>query len=279
MRKINSNSIVDKVKELCIKANYQLPSDIKNALDRSCKDETSSLAQYVLESLKKNAEIAEQEDIPLCQDTGICVFFIDIGQELVIEGDIYLAINEGVRQGYKEGYLRKSVVNNPLWRENTQDNTPSIVHVTLTPGDKLKVQLMIKGAGSENMSAVKMLPLCEGTEGVKKFAIETVKTAGANACPPLIVGIGIGGDIETCALLAKKSLLRPLGKNNADPKIAAIENELFLEINELGIGPAGFGGKTTVLAVHAEVYPCHIASLPVAVNINCHAHRHAEVVI
>jgi fumarate hydratase subunit alpha len=230
--------------------------------------------------LLKNADIARSEDVPMCQDTGFAVVFVELGQDVHIEGGaLEDAINEGVRRGYTEGYLRKSIVGHPLERVNTGDNTPAVIHLKLVPGNKMKITVAPKGGGSENMSGIKMLKPAEGVEGVKKFVLDTVKAAGPNPCPPIIVGVGIGGTFEKCALLAKEALLRPVGTPSHRPEIARLERELLDEINSTGIGPQGLGGRFTALAVHIEIYPVHIASLPVAVNINCHASRHKEIVL
>ena len=234
----------------------------------------------MLKDLYANSELAAKEQMPICQDTGTAVVFLEIGQEVYIKGGyIYDAVNEGVRQGYYEGYLRKSIVKHPWIRENTGDNTPAIIHADIVPGDTLKIIVAPKGGGSENMSALTMLKPAAGLEGVKQFVIDTVKKAGPNACPPIIVGVAVGGNFEKAAILAKKALLRKLGQAHPDPMVAKVEQELLKKINDLGIGPQGFGGKITALAVHLEIFPCHIASLPVAVNINCHVSRHKSVVL
>lgn len=247
----------------------------KKALDQ----EVSLTGKGILQDLIENAKIASEEQVPMCQDTGYSVIFVELGQDVRIEGgDFYEAINEGVRRGYTEGYLRKSIVSHPLERKNTGDNTPAVTHTKIVPGDSLRIVIAPKGGGSENMSAIKMLKPADGVEGVKKFVIDTVKAAGPNPCPPIVVGVGIGGTFEKCAQLAKEALLRELGEKSKYPDIAKLEEELFEEISKLGIGPQGLGGKTTALAVHVEIYAAHIASLPVAVNLNCHAARHKEVV-
>ena len=280
MRSIKVQKIIEAVKKICIEANYLLGPEELNALDESISKEESKTGIEILKQIRMNAEIAKKEDIPICQDTGSAVFFVEIGHDVKIEdGSLNHAINEGVRQGYREGYLRKSILKDPIERINTGDNTPAIIHYSLVEGDKLKIILDAKGGGSENMSRLKMLKPSDGKDGIKDFVIEAVKLAGANACPPLVVGVGIGGNFEKCALLAKSSLLRPLGKPNKDPKIASLEKELLEEINGLGIGPQGLGGRITALAVHVETYPCHIASLPVAVNLDCHVHRHKEIIL
>lgn len=280
MKQIQYNDIVDTVKSLCQEANYYLGEDVLNAFKESLKKEKSPLGVNILEQLIENAEIAANEKMPMCQDTGFAVFFIEVGQDVKIEGGLLEdAVNEGVRQGYTEGYLRKSIVGHPLDRKNTGDNTPAVIHTTLTAGDKLKITIAPKGGGSENMSGVKMLKPAQGVEGVKEFVLETVDKAGSNPCPPIVVGVGIGGTMEKAALLAKKALLRPLNQRHEDSSIAALEKELLEKINQLGIGPQGLGGTTTALAVNVEIFPAHIASLPVAVNINCHASRHKTAVL
>jgi fumarate hydratase subunit alpha len=280
MRKIHVDEIVEAVRELCIKANYELGERELEALQKARQTEESPLGKDVLKQIIENARIAREEELPLCQDTGFAVFFVELGQEVLIEGGLLQeAIAEGVRRGYQDGYLRKSILGDPLERVNTGDNTPPVVHLELVAGDRLKITFDAKGGGSENMSRLKMLKPADGEQGVKDFVVETVKLAGANPCPPIIVGVGIGGTFEICALLAKKSLLRPLGSTNPKPRYAAMEAELLERINNLGIGPQGFGGRVTALAVHITAHPCHIASLPVAVNIECHSHRHKSVVL
>jgi fumarate hydratase subunit alpha len=278
MREINVLKITETVKKLCIDANYYLSEDMRKRFKEAKEKETFPVAQNVLDILIKNADIAQNEDMPMCQDTGMAVIFLEIGQEVhVTGGSIEAAVNEGVRQGYDEGYLRKSVVSDPLnGRVNTKDNTPAIIHYEIVPGEGFKITMAPKGFGSENMSGLKMLKPSEGVEGVKNFILKVVKDAGPNACPPLVVGIGIGGTFEKAAYLAKKSLLRSTDVRNSDEYYAKLEEEILEEINKLGIGPQGFGGRTTALAVNIETYPTHIAGLPVAVNINCHATRHKE---
>lgn len=278
MREVNASKITQTIKEMCINANYYLSQDIRNRFAEAKEKETFPVAQNIIDILMKNATIAADEKMPMCQDTGMAVVFLEIGQEVhVTGGSIENAVNEGVRQGYEEGYLRKSVVGDPLnGRVNTKDNTPAIIHYNIMTGDKLKITVAPKGFGSENMSQIKMLKPSEGLEGVKDFILKVVKEAGPNACPPMVVGIGIGGTFEKSAYLAKKSLLRSTEVRNTDPFYAKLEEELLEEINKLGIGPQGFGGRTTALAVNIETYPTHIAGLPVAVNINCHATRHVE---
>jgi len=280
MKTIKTSVIVDAVKKMCMDANFYLGEDVMNALDRAIEKEESPTCKTVLGHIKENAEIARRDSVPMCQDTGFAVFFAEIGQDVHIEGGSFEeAINEGVRQGYKEGYLRKSIVSDPLKRVNTGDNTPAIIHTKIVPGDTVKLLIAPKGGGSENMSGLKMLKPSEGIEGVKAFILEKVADAGPNPCPPIVVGVGIGGTFEVSAILAKKALTRNLGSSNPDPEIAALEKEMLEKVNNLGIGPQGFGGRITALAVHIEKHPCHIASLPVAVNINCHAHRHKEVIL
>ncbi|OMH40616.1 fumarate hydratase [Desulfurobacterium indicum] len=279
MREIHVNKIREAVKNLCMDVNYYLPEDVLASFDRGIEKEKSPVGRNVFEILKENAAIASEKKIPYCQDTGFAVLFVELGQNVrIVGGDINEAIKEGVAEGYTEGYLRKSIVTDPLFdRKNTGDNTPPIIHYSIVPGDKLKIKMAAKGGGSENMSRLAMLKPADGVEGVKKFVLETVSEAGPNPCPPIIVGVGVGGTFEKVAYLAKKSLMRPIGDRNPDPRYAALEEELLEKINKLGIGPAGFGGTVTALDVKIEWYPCHIASLPVAVNIQCHASRHKEV--
>ena len=277
MREIHISEIINTVKELCIESNYYLSNDIRDALCRAKKSETWPLAENVLEQLILNSNIAKKEDMPICQDTGMACVFVEIGQEVHIVGGLLQdAINEGVRKGYDEGFLRKSVVKDPIDRVNTKDNTPSVIYYDIVPGDKLKITVAPKGFGSENMSRIKMLKPSDGLQGVKDFIIETVNLAGPNPCPPIVIGVGIGGTFDKAAYLAKKALIRPLNKRNTDKFYSDLEEELLEIINNLGIGPQGFGGKTTALGLNIETYPTHIAGLPVAVNINCHATRHKE---
>jgi len=278
MKTVEAGEIVKRVKDACMSANFELGEDVVAALRKAQEKEESPVAREILELLLKNTEIAKEEKIALCQDTGFAVCFVELGDEVRIRGgNLVEAITEGVRQGYQEGYLRKSICH-PFSRKNTGDNTPAIVHVDLVPGDQLKIIIAPKGGGSENMSRVTMLKPSDGVEGVKTYVIERVRESGANPCPPIVVGVGIGGTFEKAALIAKKALLRPIGSPNPDPELASLEEEILLKINDLGIGPQGMGGRTTALAVHLEMHPCHIASLPVAVNINCHASRHKEIV-
>jgi fumarate hydratase subunit alpha len=281
MRTIKAEEISRAVAKLCIDANYNLGEDIVNEYKLAYQRENSDVAKEILQQLSKNAEIAKEDQVPICQDTGMAVIFLELGQDLrVVEGDLYQAINQGVSAGYTEGYLRKSVVNDPLiQRKNTEDNTPAVIHTEIVPGDQLKITVAPKGFGSENMSQLKMLRPTDGVKGLKTFVLKVVKEAGPNPCPPIVVGIGIGGTVEKAALLAKKSLLRPLGVYNDDEKFKNLEQELLEEVNQLDIGPQGLGGLTTALAVNIETYPTHIAGLPVVVNINCHVARHKEVVL
>lgn len=276
MRNIDSKVIEDTVARLCIEANLRLPPDVINAIERAEKAEPWDGAKRILSLLGDNVRIASEKTLPVCQDTGMACVFVELGQDVHIEGDFEQAVNNGVRRGYGEGYLRKSVVCDPLRRVNTGDNTPALVTVKLTRGDKMRITVMPKGFGSENMSALKMLKPADGVEGVKSFVLDTVEKAGANPCPPIIVGVGIGGSFDKAACLAKHALLRPVNEPNPDEYYAALERELLDKINALGIGPQGFGGKTTALAVLIEAMPTHVAGLPVAVNISCHATRRAS---
>ena len=276
MRNIDAKVIEDTVARLCIEANLRLPPDVINAIERAEKAEPWDGAKRILSLLGDNVRIASEKTLPVCQDTGMACVFVELGQDVHIEGDFEQAVNNGVRRGYGEGYLRKSVVCDPLRRVNTGDNTPALVTVKLTRGDKMRITVMPKGFGSENMSALKMLKPADGVEGVKNFVLETVEKAGANPCPPIIVGVGIGGSFDKAACLAKHALLRPVNEPNPDEYYAALERELLDKINALGIGPQGFGGKTTALAVLIEAMPTHVAGLPVAVNISCHATRRAS---
>ena len=279
MKTIHSCAITTAVKNLCMQANYELEPDVLDALAGAKKREESPLCREVYDILAENAVIAKRESIALCQDTGCAVFFVELGQGVHIEGGGLLdAIHDGVRQGYAEGYLRSSMCH-PFTRKNTGSNTPAIIHIEPVQGDILKIIFAPKGGGSENMSRIAMLKPSQGRQAVKDFVVDTVRQAGANPCPPTVVGVGIGGNFEHAALLSKKALLRKLGSVHADPDIAAFEAEILQAINNLGIGAQGFGGTVTSLAVHIELHPCHIASLPVAVNLNCHAHRHGEIVL
>jgi len=280
MRQINTEQITDTIEKLCIDANYNLGDDLISSLRGALEKEESPLGREVITQLLENAEIGKQEQVPVCQDTGFAIIFIEIGQDIMLTGgNLQDAINEGVRRGYKNGLLRKSIVKNPIDRINTGDNTPAVIHTDIVPGDKLKITFDAKGGGCENMSRSAMLTPAQGREGVINFVVETVKTAGANPCPPIIVGVGLGGTFDYSTLLAKKAILRPVGSYNKDDTIAKLEIELLDKINKLGIGPQGLGGRITALAVQVETFPCHIASLPVAVNIECHSHRTKTVVI
>jgi len=278
MKEVQVSEITKSVRKLCIDANYYLSDDVRDKLKEAYENESWDIAKDILEKIMINADIAKNEDMPMCQDTGVTCVFVELGQDVhVAGGSLEEAINEGVRQGYADGYLRKSVVKDPLDRVNTKDNTPAMIYYNVVPGDKLKITVAPKGFGSENMSKLKMLKPSDGVEGVKEFILEVVKQAGPNPCPPIIVGVGIGGTFDKAANLAKKSLLRPLSERNSNPYYAELEKEMLEKINALGIGPQGFGGKTTALSVNIEYFPTHIAGLPVAVNINCHAARHAEI--
>jgi len=279
MRTIEASKITETVKRLCIEANCHLTSDLKNCICSFREKETWPQAREILERIIENYEIADEKNQPVCQDTGVACVFLKVGQDVHIEGDVTEAVNEGVRQGYGEGYLRKSVVRDPLDRVNTGDNTPAMLYVELVPGDKLEITVAPKGFGSENMSKIAMLRPSDGLQGVKDFVKKTVEEAGPNPCPPIVVGVGIGGTFDKAAYLAKKALLRPVDQRNAAPFYAELEEQLLEEINALGIGPQGFGGLTTALAVNIEQYPTHIAGLPVAVNINCHVTRHKTEVL
>lgn len=276
MKNIDSKVIEDTVARLCIEANLRLPPDVINAIESAEKAEPWDGAKRILSLLGDNVRIASEKTLPVCQDTGMACVFVELGQDVHIDGDFEEAVDNGVRRGYGEGYLRKSVVCDPLRRVNTGDNTPALLTVKLTRGDKMRITVMPKGFGSENMSALKMLKPADGVEGVKNFVLETVEKAGANPCPPIIVGVGIGGSFDKAAYLAKHALLRPVDEPNPDEYYAALESELMDKINALGIGPQGFGGKTTALAVLIEAMPTHVAGLPVAVNISCHATRRAS---
>ena len=276
MRTISTDEIIKNIKEMCIEANYYLSDDMKDKIDHACQVEESPLGRQILSQLEENMQIAESSQIPICQDTGMAVVFLKIGQDVHIEGmNLEDAVNEGIRQGYVEGYLRKSVVGDPLIRENTKDNTPAVLHIRIVEGDRVKIKVAPKGFGSENMSRVFMLKPAEGIEGVKDAVLTAVKDAGPNACPPMVVGVGIGGTFEKCALMAKEALTREAGSHSEIPYVKDLEEELLEKINGLGIGPGGLGGTTTAMAVNINTYPTHIAGLPVAVNICCHVNRHA----
>ena len=280
MREIEVSKITDVVAQMCIDANLELSSEMVDCIGKSKESEKGDLAKQILGQLQENMDIAKEDRIPICQDTGMAVFFVEVGQDVHITGgNLTDAINEGVRRGYTDGYLRKSVVADPLIRENTKDNTPAIIHYDIVPGDKLKITVTPKGFGSENMSKLVMLKPADGIEGVKKVVIDAAKDAGPNACPPFVIGVGIGGDFELVAKLAKKALTREPGSHNGILYVADLENELLASINSLGIGPAGLGGDTTALAVNIETYPTHIAGLPVAVNMCCHVDRHKTVIM
>lgn len=277
MREIHISKIIEAVKELCVEANYYLSDYVRNTLYHAKKSETWPLAENILEQIILNSDIAKNENKPICQDTGMACVFLEIGQDVhIIGGLLEDAINEGVRRGYDEGFLRKSVVKDPINRINTKDNTPAIIYYDIVPGDKIKITVAPKGFGSENMSRIKMLKPSDGLQGVKDFIIETIKLAGPNPCPPIVIGVGIGGTFDKAAYLSKKALIRPLNVRNKDEFYSNLEKELLEDINNLGIGPQGFGGKTTAIGLNIETYPTHIAGLPVAVNINCHATRHKE---
>lgn len=280
MREVNVSIITDNIKEMCIEANHFLTDDMKNVFENAVKNEESALGKQVLGQLEENLKIAGEDMIPICQDTGMAVVFINVGQDVHLTGgDITDAINEGVRRGYVEGYLRKSVVKDPIYRENTKDNTPAVIHFNIVPGDKVDITVAPKGFGSENMSRVFMLKPADGIEGVKEAILTAVKDAGPNACPPMVVGIGIGGTFEKCAYLAKKALTRDLNEESPVEYVRDLEKEMLEKINKLGIGPGGLGGTQTALAINIETYPTHIAGLPVAVNICCHVNRHSHRVI
>lgn len=280
MRRIHTDEITNAIKEMCIRANYKLSEDVSNAVIQAKETETNELGKHILTKLCENLEIAEQDNIPICQDTGMAVVFLKVGQNLHIDGiSLEDAVNEGVRQGYQEGYLRKSIVGDPIIRENTKDNTPAVIHYEIVPGENLEITVAPKGFGSENMSRVYMLKPSDGIEGVKNAVLETVKLAGPNACPPIVVGVGIGGTFEKCAILAKKALTRDLSIHSKIPYIKELEEQLYTKINELKIGPAGLGGNITTLGVNVETYPTHIAGLPVAINICCHVNRHVHRVL
>lgn len=281
MKTVSSQMITETVRGLFLEAVRLLPQDVCDAFEGALKQEESPLGRSVLSQLIENKDVARNEGLALCQDTGSAVVFIEWGDQVLSDGgDLFEAVNEGVRQAYRDGYYRKSIVSDPLFdRKNTGDNTPCILHAEMAKGDRVKITVAPKGGGSENMSALRMLKPAEGLEGVKKFVLETVEAAGGNPCPPVIVGVGIGGTMEKAALLSKRALLREVLDRNGDSRYAALEEDLLTEINNLGIGPMGFGGRVTALAVHVEYYPCHIASLPVAVNIQCHSARHKEAVL
>ncbi|MEE0966582.1 MAG: fumarate hydratase [Bacilli bacterium] len=280
MRIIKAELIRDSIKELCMQANYHLPIDVKKALFEAIETEDNLLSKETLTVLKENAEIASNNNAPICQDTGMACIFIEVGQDVHIEGNLEEAIHEGVRQGYEQGYLRKSVVDDPVFdRINTKDNTPAIINYTITTGDKIKITVAPKGFGSENMCQIKMLKPSDGVEGIKEFVMKVVNDAGPNACPPMVIGVGIGGSFDRVALLSKKAMMREIGTHHQDERYASLEKELLEKINKTGIGPAGYGGKTTALSLNIETYPTHIAGMPVAVSICCHVARHKEVIL
>jgi len=281
MREINVKKIIPIVRKLCLDASIYIGDDVVKKLKEFREKEVSPIAKEIISIIFENQKLAVEKKMPLCQDTGVAVIFVELGQDVhLIGGDFYEAINEGVRQGYKDGYLRKSMVDDPIIeRKNTKDNTPAIIYLDIVPGDKLKITLAAKGGGSENMSEVKMMKAADGIEGVKDFVVDRVKRSGGNPCPPIIVGVGLGGNFEQSALLAKKSLLRSLDDKNSDPKWAEVEEEILERVNKLGIGPQGLGGRTTAIAVNILHKPCHIACMPVAVNIQCHVHRHKSAVL
>ncbi len=280
MREIEVNEIIDALRELCIKANCVLNDDVYNALEAAKNTEKSPIGKEILCQLTDNADIAKNENVPICQDTGMAIVFVELGQEVHIKGGLLTdAINEGVRRGYRDGYLRKSVVSDPFLRENTKDNTPAIIHYDIVEGDKIKIIVAPKGFGSENMSKIYMLKPSAGIEGAKDAIVQAVDEAGPNPCPPMVVGVGVGGNFEMAALLAKKALLRPIGSHSDKPHLREMEEELLQRMNSLGIGPQGLGGVTTVLGVNVESFPTHIAGMPIAVNISCHVTRHAEVIL
>lgn len=281
MREIKTSQIIDKVKELFLKANYHIDPDLLKLLQKTLEEETSPIGKYVLKMIIENNKIASREELPICQDTGLAVLFIELGQEVrITDGDFTEAINQGVKEAYQEGYLRKSVVDDPVFeRKNTKTNTPAIIYTDIVPGDKIKFLVMPKGFGSENMSTLGMLKPADGPEGVVNFIVETVKKAGPNPCPPTIIGVGIGGTADRAMVIAKKAITRKIGEPNKNEKYATMEKEILKRINNLGIGPAGLGGNISCLAVHIDYLPTHIAGLPVAVNVCCHAARHAEGIL
>ena len=280
MRTIHTDEITENIKEMCMQVNVRLSDDVKAALLAGKEKEESVIGRQILGQLEENMKIAAAENIPICQDTGMTVVFLKIGQEVHIEGGfVGDAVNEGIRQGYEEGYLRKSVVGDPLIRENTRDNTPGVIHYEMVPGDKLEITVAPKGFGSENMSRLVMLKPADGVEGVKKVILDTVEAAGPNACPPMVIGVGVGGTFEKCALLAKKALTRDLNTRSAIPYVRELEEEMLEKVNQLGIGPGGLGGRVTAIGLNIETYPTHIAGLPVAVNICCHVNRHIHRIL
>ncbi len=279
MRELQASLITQAVREMAMSSNFNIGEDVLEALKKAVHTEESPTGREILEQIIENDRIARSEQVPMCQDTGFAVILLEVGQDVHIQGDLREAVNEGVRQGYKEGYLRKSILGDPIKRVNTKDNTPAVIHAEIVPGDKVTVRFAAKGGGSENMSRIKMMPPSAGVEGLKKFVTEAVAEAGSNPCPPIIVGVGIGGTFEQCALLAKKALFRKVGERNQDSYYADLERELLILVNKTGVGPQGLGGTTTALDVFVLTYPCHIASFPAAVNIQCHAARHEERVL
>lgn len=280
IRSIDVSEIEKKVSQLCIEANCHLGTDVLESIEKAAVAEESNIGKEILNQLIENAAIANDEEIPICQDTGFAIIFLEIGQDVILTGgDLYTAVNNGVKDGYTNGFLRKSIVKDPLNRINTGDNTPAIIHTEIVPGENVRITVAPKGGGSENMSALKMLKPADGVDGVKSFIIETVKNAGPNPCPPVVIGVGIGGSMEKAALMSKHALTRTLGELSHDPVTAELEKELLVQINKIGIGPQGLGGRTTALAVHIEKFATHIASLPVAINISCHVYRHKTAVI
>ncbi len=278
MKEIDAAKITEEVARLCMEANFELEEDVLKAIEEGFEKEESPVGKEILRQLLENAEIAKTERMPICQDTGLTVIFLELGQDVrIMGGGLETAINEGVRKGYTEGYLRKSVLGDPLERVNTGDNTPAVIHTKIVPGDVFRMYVVPKGGGSENMSRIAMLKPADGVEGVKEFVIESVRTASANPCPPVVVGVGVGGTFEQCAINSKRALLREIGSEHPDPFYSELEKELLVKVNELGVGPQGLGGVVTALAVFIEAAPCHIASLPVALNLNCHAARHKMV--
>lgn len=280
IREVNVEKVTSQIRKLCIESNYYLPEDMEDALENACAREQRPLGKKILQQLKENLAAAREDQIPICQDTGMAVVFLEVGQDVHFTGgSLEEAVNEGIRQGYTEGYLRKSVVGDPLTRVNTRDNTPAVLHISLVPGNQVSITMAPKGFGSENMSRLAMLKPAQGIEGVRQMILDTVRDAGPNACPPLVVGVGIGGTFEKSALLAKQALLRPVGRHSELPHIRALEQEMLEKINRLGIGPGGLGGNMTAFAVHINTYATHIAGLPVAVNLCCHVNRHARSII
>lgn len=279
MRVIEVNTVINAVRKMCMEANFNLNKDMKDALKLGLEKEESPIGKQIIKDILENAEIAKNKKVPMCQDTGMVVVFVEIGENLYVKGNLKDAINEGIRQGYQEGYLRKSIVSDPILRENTKDNTPGVIHYDFVKGNQLKITIAPKGFGSENMGRLKMLKPSDGIEGIKDFILETVEIAGPNPCPPIVIGVGIGGTMDEVTKIAKKALMRPIDQKSSLEHIAELEEDILAAVNDLGIGPQGLGGRVTALGVNIETYPTHIAGLPVAVNINCHASRHLEVII